>query len=389
MEFFIVILAIVICIVISSLSSNSGNKAQSSRPSGPPNLRLQFRCRQETQNIDDLPFPLELLVFELNNLTIDGDGSPHSIRVRMIDETEGCSLSVLCAIDDLQAPNSLSFLSTQPLPNVPFGMILNIDKFSHVVSVPKEVLMFPRSGRRTIDASIEILKSGRVIQSAQTRFQVNAISEGYIEGVENRERSEEMGIYLAMHLAASDGHIDKLEAAIVKDWVKKLLSTAPEDARKERRERMNMVLADAYAKAKDEPLDLAYISAELEGKAAMPIKYEIIELCMDVMKADGVADPNEVRELKRIAKLIGLDENRYTALLDKRLAEVKTIGVATAENLATLVGISASMSKEEIRKHLNKEYRKWNARVSHDDQAIRERAEQMIEQIAEARNQYL
>ncbi|MDC0314327.1 TerB family tellurite resistance protein [bacterium] len=330
-----------------------------------------------------------MLVFELKNLTIDGDGSPHSIRVRMVDETEGNSLSVYCAIDDLQAPNSLSFLSTQPLPDVPFGMILNIDNFSHVVSVPTEVLTFPRRGRRTIDASIEVLESDRVIQRAQTRFQVEGISEGYIEGIENRERSEEMGIYLAMHLAASDGDIDKLEADVVKGWVKTILSTSNEGARKERQNRMNTVLADAFAKSIDSSLDLAYISGELKEKASMPIKYEIIEVCMDVMKADGVADPNEIRELKRIAKMIGLDENRYTALLDKRLAEVKTIGVATTENLATLVGISSSMSKEEVRRHLTKEYRKWNARVSHDDQAIRERAEQMIEHIAEARNQYL
>lgn len=387
MEILVIIVGIVLCVLLNSgILSNSGKQAQ---PLSPPTLPLQFRCRQETQKIDELPFPLEMLAFEVNNLTIVGDGSPHSLKVRMVDETEGISLSVLCAIDDLQAPNSLSFLSTQPLPHVALGMILNIDKFNQVVTVPKEVLMFPRSGRRTIEASIEVLKREIVIQKAHTRFLIETNSEGYIEGVENRERSEEMGIYLAMHLASSDGDIDKMEAEIVTKWVKTLLSTAPDERKEERRSRMNTVLADAYSKAKTESLDLDYISAELEEKSSMPIKYEIIELCMDVMKADGVADPNEVRELKRIAKMIGLDEARYTALLDKRLAGVKTINVSTTESLANLVGISSSMTKEEIRKHLNAEYRKWNARVSHDDQAIRERAEQMIEHIAEARKQYL
>ena len=121
----------------------------------------------------------------------------------------------------------------------------------------------------------------------------------------------------------------------------------------------------------------------------MPIKYELIELCMDVMKADGVADPSEMRELKRVANMIGLEEGRYSALLDKRLADVETIDVSNTESLASILGITSSMSKEEIRKHLTKEYRKWKSRVSHDDEEIRNRATKMIEHIAEARKQYL
>jgi len=50
-----------------------------------------------------------------------------------------------------------------------------------------------------------------------------------------------------------------------------------------------------------------------------------------------------------------------------------------------VLGITPGMDKEEIKKTLNKEYRKWNARVSSDDPAIRKRAEQMVEHIAEVR----
>ena len=55
---------------------------------------------------------------------------------------------------------------------------------------------------------------------------------------------------------------------------------------------------------------------------------------MDINEADGVADPSEMRELKRVANMIGLEEGRYSALLDKRLADVETIDVSNTESTA-------------------------------------------------------
>jgi len=394
MEVILILICIIACIIATASSASRGNKKAASpahRTSGspPPKMPVQFRCRPETKRIEEIPVPLEMLTFEVSGLVIEGAGAAVEVRIRMVDKTDGSERSVLCGIEDLQAPDSLSFLFCQDLPPIPFGSILNIDSFTSLVSVPLELLLFPYSGHRDIIASLEVRMKGRVIRKATTTFKVHSSAEGYVEGIAHRERSEEMGIYLAMHLASADGNIDKKEADVVKEWIRAVLDSTADETREDRKDRLNLVISDAFEKSKGSYLDLDFISEELEKNATLPMKYEIMELCMDVMKADGVADPSEIRELKRIATMIGLDEGRYTALLDKRLAGVQLIGASSAENLASIVGITPEMDKDQIRKHLNKEYRKWNARVSHDDEKIRARAEQMIEHIAEARKQYI
>lgn len=384
MEFFFIIVGVIICVILANR-----NKDESTPLNSLPSSPLQFRCRFEDKRIPGIQTPLKMLVFEVNNLVIEGDGNPITMYIRMVDNTDGTERSVLCGIEELQAPNSLSFLVNQELPHLAFGMIWSIDSFTSVFSFPTELLLFPWSGQRNITASIEICRSGKVLKKAHSAFILTTSQEGYVEGLANRERAEELGIYLAMHLASADGNIDKQEADVVKDWVKLILSEVASDDHDRRRDRLNEVISDAFQKAKTTSLDLDYITGELEEKASMPIKYELIELCMDVMKADGVADPSEMRELKRVANMIGLEEGRYSALLDKRLADVETIDVSNTESLASILGITSSMSKEEIRKHLTKEYRKWKSRVSHDDEEIRNRATKMIEHIAEARKQYL
>jgi hypothetical protein len=46
------------------------------------------------------------------------------------------------------------------------------------------------------------------------------------------------------------------------------------------------------------------------------------------------------------------------------------------------------MSREKVRQHLNKEYSKWNSRVTNSDPDIQNQADQMLSLIAEARSHY-
>jgi predicted ArsR family transcriptional regulator len=46
------------------------------------------------------------------------------------------------------------------------------------------------------------------------------------------------------------------------------------------------------------------------------------------------------------------------------------------------------MGREKVRRHLNKEYSKWNSRVTNADPGIQSQADQMLKLIAETRSQY-
>jgi len=387
MEVLIIIGIVVFCIVVGSLQNSP--KAGSAAASG--SSRLQIRCQKKSETLPGLPFPLEVLVFEVNQLCVPGGSGGPSLTVELSDRTDGSSLPVHCAISDLQAPGTLAFRAHQQLDPIPYGSILNVTSFTQICAVPRELLEFPRSGTRRIVATLTVSVPGKPQQTASANFSVDSPGDGYLESVEKRQRSEELGVYLAMHLAAADDRVDKIEADVVKSWIETQLHRVPPDQRDLRRDRFNAILSDAFEKV-NKPhtaLDIESIAREMEEKTSLPMKYEMIELCMDVMKADGVADPGELRQLKRIATLIGLDDARYSALLDKRLAEVETLHSGPGDDLAALVGIAPAMSKAEIKSHLNKEFRKWNARVSNSDPDIRARALKMVEHIAEARSKYL
>ena len=56
------------------------------------------------------------------------------------------------------------------------------------------------------------------------------------------------------------------------------------------------------------------------------------------------------------------------------------------EDPRALLGLTEEMSEQEIHQKLTAEYRKWNARVTHPDAAVRAQADQMLNLIAQFRS---
>ena len=54
-----------------------------------------------------------------------------------------------------------------------------------------------------------------------------------------------------------------------------------------------------------------------------------------------------------------------------------------------VLGVTSDMNSQTAREYLNKEYAKWNARVTSCDPNVQTQADQMLQLIAEARNQYV
>ena len=57
-----------------------------------------------------------------------------------------------------------------------------------------------------------------------------------------------------------------------------------------------------------------------------------------------------------------------------------------SEDIETLLGVSVGVEKEQLLMHLNKEYRKWNSRVTNADPKIQAQADYMLKLIAQARS---
>ncbi|GAG30423.1 unnamed protein product [marine sediment metagenome] len=89
--------------------------------------------------------------------------------------------------------------------------------------------------------------------------------------------------------------------------------------------------------------------------------------------------------MKNLATWLNLDMNRFRCITE-RILPANMHEIKDAE---VILGVTSDMSKEAARRHLNEEYRKWNARVTNSDPAIQTQADHMLKFIANARSEYI
>jgi hypothetical protein len=115
-----------------------------------------------------------------------------------------------------------------------------------------------------------------------------------------------------------------------------------------------------------------------------------LELCYEVIAADGVAKPEELDLVRRIGNSLGISASELEALQDQKLIGVKAeLESGAQQSLETVLGIDPSWDRDRARRHLREQFRKWNDRMAAlQNSEERESAQQMLDLIAEARRRY-
>ncbi len=106
---------------------------------------------------------------------------------------------------------------------------------------------------------------------------------------------------------------------------------------------------------------------------------------MRVAQADGVAAVEELNLLKNLASWLEVDKNRFREMM----AKILPAGMHEVKDVEVILGVTSDMNKDKTRKHLNKEYSKWNARVTNTDSEIQTQADDMLRLIADTRSEYI
>jgi len=132
-------------------------------------------------------------------------------------------------------------------------------------------------------------------------------------------------------------------------------------------------------------LDTYQICKEIVEIAPVAERYDILDLCLHVAQADGVAAAEELALLKNLANWLEVDTNRFHEMMERILP----VNIHQVKDIEVVLGVNSDMSKEKTRQHLNKQYSKWNARVTNADSEIQDQADQMLKLIAEARSEYI
>lgn len=337
--------------------------------------------------------------------TICAPGDMHytTLQIVMTDITDGLDEAepVRARVSKWQVPGSSAFCYDAELGKLPQAESLLSDWVS-VAQIPIDWLEFASRGKRELRFATSILSrdSGEELACAACDYTYENYQAGYID----LEEKIQLGMTLAVGLALAVGSAKKppsdAKVEFIKSWAmgnidfsgsegngqragkSTRLSAASEKSRRKFEKELDEAVA-FFREGKE--IDTYKVCRQVLEITPVGERYDILELCLRVPQVDGLAAAEELELLRKLAEWLEVDADRFHSMVEKILP----VGMHEAEDMEVILGITADMSRDQAREHLNRQYRKWNARVTSPDPQVQAQADKMLRFIAEARRQYV
>jgi tellurite resistance protein len=310
-----------------------------------------------------------------------------AVRITVVDVTDGVAKAqpVHSRLNQWQAKDSPIFAYTADLgrlPNTP----ITLSDWTSVAQIDLDWLIFPYKGERNLQFNILILscESGEELARAKCVFCYENPAFGYVDLQENIRRAKTLAVALAFAVSAADNKLYDCEIELIKKWVRVNFGAC--QASNEARHKLEDALNKTVCFFRDgNQLDTYKVCKEIVEISPLAERCDVLELCLHVAQANGTAAVEEVALLKKLAGWLEVDRDRFRAMMGKILP----VGMHEVEDAEVILGVTSDMGREETRRHLNKEYRKWNARVTSCDPEVQSQADRILKFIAEARTEYV
>lgn len=319
----------------------------------------------------------------------------------VLDNTSGEFEPVISALEAFQEPDNVIYQH-----QIEVGEISPDQGFVSWVRlgvILPDILQPPYSGRRDLVAILRMIDlnnpppithgfhdpdhPGLLWQQTLT-FSWLFKEKGYSEAAEHREEAMAISLKIGVAVAMADGNLDDKEGDTLKQWVLRAIEPFSDEKQQALKKLYNEAMKDAYADARNNNLSLSDMTSRLNEIGEKTTKYEALELCFDVMAADGVADKEEIRIIRKISDALELDMDEINKMRDQKIIGLDT-SVSDHASVEVLLGIEVDWSKEQTKKHLRSEFQKWNNRINTlNEGEERANAQRMLDLIAEARKKY-
>jgi tellurite resistance protein len=281
--------------------------------------------------------------------------------------------------------NSEVFCYSTDLGRLP-SQKTRIKEWREVGQICSDLLVFPRKGKRKLQFVVNILSGvdGERLAKAECIFEYDNKSLGYIDLRENMQRANTLAIALAFAVSAVDKKLYQCEIDLIKKWTRSRfgLKNASLKARKKIEKALDKTVS--YFKA-GKGLNVFELCKEISRIAGEGQRYDVLELCLRVAGANGQVVAEELKLLQQLGLWLEVDREIYRAMQEKMLP----VTMHEAVDVETVLGLEEGVRMEEAQGLLNKEFRKWNSRVTNSDPEIRRQADYMLNLIAHARSQYV
>ena len=336
----------------------------------------------------------------IKRVEIKGEIPVTAICLSIFDETDDPVAPVISVLDDKQEPGSIVFQSLQELPTASPGDAF-ISWVNAAVFVP-DFLQTPYSGDRDLLVVVRLIDLDNppdihagfadgnegILWQTGLRFSHYFADKGYKEAAEHREEAQALSVKIAVAVAMADGSLDDSEGEVISNWIRKAIAPFDDEKRERLRDVYNAAFKDAYAVATDTGLSLSDLTGQLNEIGEAKVKYDAIELCFEVMAADGVADPEEMRVIRQIGEALDIDLDELNAIRDQKIVGLDNL-VSADGGVEELLGIDPDWDDAKINAHLRAEFQKWNNRLNTlPEGEERDNAQEMLNLIAAARREY-
>ncbi len=268
------------------------------------------------------------------------------------------------------------------------GEVTRLEDWTAVAQLRTDGQAFPRRGQRTLQFKTAILSAegGRELAGAGCKFVHDISAPGYMDLQENAERAKVLTVALAFAVSAADDRLYECEIELIKQWARENVLDDPGSMSGQSRVKLEKALSKTIAFfSEGNKLDTLRLCEEIAEIATAGQRYEVLDLCLRVARAKGSVTAEEMGMLKGLANQIEIDAAKFRAMVEKILP----VEIHEVMNIDDILGITSDMSSEKTRRHLNKEYSKWNSRVTSANPQIQSQADQMLKLIAEARGKYV
>jgi len=347
-----------------------------------------LNCRVRLTNPENAGSSFDVFNVEICGIIIAAGNMPYTIvQIFIADITDGpCRAKpVYAKIKKWQIQDSPAFIYTSELGKLPNADTV-LSNWTAVAQLNIDWLMFPRKGCRVLQFITSILSrdTGEELACAVCTFTYDNPGLGYIDLQESVQRAKILTVTLAFAVSAADNKLYCREIELIKKWARANLDAfgASEKAGRKLEKALNKTVAFFR---KGYKIDTCKICRELVETAPPAQRYEVLDLCMRVVQAEGVASRQKIAALKNLAGWLEVDADRFRTMMEKILPA----GIYQVDDIEVVLGINSDMDEEKARQQLNREYRKWSARVISSDPQVQTQADYMLKFIAEARTAYV
>ena len=319
----------------------------------------------------------------------------------VFDKTSGEYEPVISALDGFQESNNVIYQNRIEVGNIsPSQGLISWVRLGIVLP---EILQPPYGGRREMVAILRMVDLDNIpdithgfhepdhpglLWQKALPFNFTCSEKGYREAAEHREESMALALKIGVAVAMADGSLDNSEGNVLKGWVLRMIEPHAEGKKESLKKLYNQAMKDAYAEIKSGNLILSSLTQRLNEIGEITTKYEVIELCFSVMAADGVADAEEIKIIRKVAEALDLNLDEIEKMRDKAIIGLNA-NVSSHASIEDLLGIESNWNNTQIKQHLRKEFQKWNNRLNAlPESEERANAQRMLDIIAEARKKY-